>query len=114
MREVPLHVFQQPCQALRFWLGAGIGPTMRIAIRLCPQCSSMCLCLGTFGDPRRVDVSDERGSPVPGGARCRAATTPRAAARSLPALEATQGQMDGFVGQHLYKCQPEEVVSVGN
>ena len=30
----------------------------------------------------------------------------------IPTLEATQGQMDGFFCQLLYKCHFEEVVSV--
>ena len=32
---------------------------------------------------------------------------------SHPALQATQGQMDGFFGQLPYKCHLEEVASVG-
>jgi hypothetical protein len=32
----------------------------------------------------------------------------------VPALEAIQGQMDGFFGQPLNKCHFEEVVSVGD
>ena len=32
----------------------------------------------------------------------------------VPALEATQGQMDGFFSQLPYKCYLEEVASVGN
>ena len=31
---------------------------------------------------------------------------------ALSALEATQGQRDGFFSQHPYKCHLEEVVSV--
>jgi len=31
-----------------------------------------------------------------------------------PALEATQGQMDGFLSQLPYKCHLEEVASVGD
>ena len=33
---------------------------------------------------------------------------------SVPALEATQGQMDGFFGQLLYKCHLDEAASVGD
>jgi len=38
----------------------------------------------------------------------------RSACRSDSALEATQGQMDGFLGQLPYKCYLEEVASVGD
>jgi hypothetical protein len=34
--------------------------------------------------------------------------------RSAPALEATQGQMDGFFSQLLYKCHLQESASVGD
>ena len=34
--------------------------------------------------------------------------------RCLPALEATQGQMDGFCSQLPYTCYLEEVASVGD
>ena len=33
---------------------------------------------------------------------------------AYPALEATQGQMDGFISQIPYKCHLEEVASVGD
>ena len=33
---------------------------------------------------------------------------------SVPALEATQGQMDGFFSQLPYKCHLEEVACVGD
>jgi len=33
---------------------------------------------------------------------------------TTPALEATQGQMDGFFSQLPYKCYLEEVASVGD
>ena len=38
----------------------------------------------------------------------------RALRRPTAALEATQGQMNGFCSQFLYKCLLGEVVSVGD
>jgi len=57
----------------------------------------------------RIPRPSEQGTP-----QKKAAYSTEWIARRASALEATQGQMDGFFSQLSYKCHLEEVASVGD